>query len=490
MSLSSQDDEALLRAPWRLKQSGDHIWLMKYLPHPSKPGYLFLATDLERILFEPLISSAVLYRLEEIRSDLHTELEDGEGDMKSQMEYVLRRLGELWEDEETRLEVKEHDYHDAVFQFSNQSFTWQFYTSEIKGRQPLSILSRHLISPLVSALTPDDTPTPTPSSSSPLTTQDILQSLGTIPRIITTFQSSLSTSASPSKTSPEKKSQTTIQKNGKKKTEVLSDDKGEKKTGVTSSGKTESDLSIRSKEESDDDGESVSPNSSPHENKRKLLSPRTTSPKISRARKEKTVSPPSKTKKRTVSPPAAYPNRVLDAESDDSEEYEPDQEGSDTSRSVHKTLEDEEKEDDDDDDEIEVNDDESDRSTRLTRQNKTKQDGKSSENSKRTKQTSHPRQRDKTNHGLEKNEGRKEEPKLETGKGHGIIKGTAKSVENEINREGDKEGDKEDEVAKKVESKKRDREAEEEILLEKRREEMKRRMAQGGGGRLGIRRGR
>ncbi|EIW68540.1 hypothetical protein TREMEDRAFT_63006 [Tremella mesenterica DSM 1558] len=477
MSSSSQDDEALLQAPWRMKQSGDHIWLMKYLPHPSKPGYLFLATDLERILFEPLISSAVLYRLEEIRSDLNIELEDGEGDMKSQMEYVLRRLGELWDDEETRLEVKEHDYHDAVFQFSNKSFTWQFYTSEIKGRQPLSILSRHLISPLVSALTHDDTPTP--SSSSSLTVQDILRSLGTVPRIITTSPSSLSTSASPSKTSPEKKSQIIVQKNGKKKTEVPSDDQGEKKT----SGRTKADLSIRSKEES------VSPNSSPHKHKRRHVSPRTTSPKISKARKEKTVSPPSKTKKkRMVSPPADYPNRVLDAESDDSEEYEPDQEGSESSRSIHKTLEDEEKEDDDG--EVEVNDDESDRSTRLTRQNKSKQVGKFFENSKRTKQTSHPRLHDKTRHGVE-NEGRKGEPKLETGKGHGIIKGTAKSVENEINREGDKEGDKEDEVAKKVESKKRDREAEEEILLEKRREEMKRRMAQGGGGgRLGIRRGR
>jgi len=84
-------DRALLGVPW-LSGGG---WLFKYAPHPDRAGYVFVATDLEIVLFESLTAPSIPSRLQSIassQSQRGSSSQRTEGDIVRAAEQVLNQL--------------------------------------------------------------------------------------------------------------------------------------------------------------------------------------------------------------------------------------------------------------------------------------------------------------------------------------------------------------------------------------------------------------
>jgi hypothetical protein len=111
--------------------------LLKHAPHPHRPGYVLLLTDLSSVYLEVLTAPSVPSRIREVKratpssasgdsrgkgkgknqSGVNSaarwlaELEEV-GDVIKESEMALKRIGgvmDRWE--EVQMEVREHDYH-------------------------------------------------------------------------------------------------------------------------------------------------------------------------------------------------------------------------------------------------------------------------------------------------------------------------------------------------------------------------------------------
>lgn len=99
--------------------------ILKYIRHPSRPGYILLLTDLSRVYVEVLTAASVPSRLVEVkkeagkrgpkgkkRSGANGSDDDDDGDVVKSSERALKRLGEAMADlRDATVEVKDHDYH-------------------------------------------------------------------------------------------------------------------------------------------------------------------------------------------------------------------------------------------------------------------------------------------------------------------------------------------------------------------------------------------
>ncbi|RSH90056.1 hypothetical protein EHS25_001389 [Saitozyma podzolica] len=169
---------ALLPSPWLAAPTASPPWLLKHAPHPHRPGYVLLLTDLSSVYLEVLTAPSVPSRIREVKratpssasgdsrgkgkgknqSGVNSaarwlaELEEV-GDVIKESEMALKRIGgvmDRWE--EVQMEVREHDYHDRVLEVTTSDFAWLFNLTELNGREPLRVLADHLIAPLAHAL--------------------------------------------------------------------------------------------------------------------------------------------------------------------------------------------------------------------------------------------------------------------------------------------------------------------------------------------------
>ncbi|KAI9635669.1 uncharacterized protein MKK02DRAFT_44367 [Dioszegia hungarica] len=160
-------DVPLLSAPWHAlpsSPSDPSRLILKYAPHPSRPGYIVLLTDLAAVYCEVLTGPGVPSRTTEVDRAFHANSAKGskgkgrragmdEEDVIGRSEAALKDVGEMWDRlEGAKVEMKEHDYHDAVLSVQTDDFSWLFYLTELKGRQPLAILAQQLIAPLAGIL--------------------------------------------------------------------------------------------------------------------------------------------------------------------------------------------------------------------------------------------------------------------------------------------------------------------------------------------------
>ncbi|WOO77718.1 uncharacterized protein LOC62_01G001282 [Vanrija pseudolonga] len=154
-------DDALSKAAWVSKRAGGRTYLFKYAPHPDRPGYLFVATDLETVHFEALTAPSVPTRLGQIAA------RDGDGEDVASLPFdeaqrrtdeSLAALADAFDAglPGASVEAEADDYFDAVFTLRSGSLSWLFnMTSELRGRQPLAFVSKHLLRPLSDLLSQD-----------------------------------------------------------------------------------------------------------------------------------------------------------------------------------------------------------------------------------------------------------------------------------------------------------------------------------------------
>ncbi|KAK4684176.1 hypothetical protein P7C73_g6026, partial [Tremellales sp. Uapishka_1] len=162
---AQKHDVALLASPWLTKaeRSSGKRYLFKYARHPEREGYVFLVTDLESVHFESLTTPSLANRFEQVarrsinpeRPHLHeTPSQIDLNEIKKQTEESLEMLGEMFGDDwgDVTLELGTDDFFDAVYILSSPGFCWIFNTTELKDRQPLQIITRHLLTPVTSLL--------------------------------------------------------------------------------------------------------------------------------------------------------------------------------------------------------------------------------------------------------------------------------------------------------------------------------------------------
>ncbi|GMK57683.1 hypothetical protein CspeluHIS016_0405170 [Cutaneotrichosporon spelunceum] len=137
-------DDALSDAPWVTKTSNGRTLLFKYAPYPERKGYLFAATDLETVYFEALLGASVATRLSQV-----SEREGSANAGMEQAEAVLQSLHNAFEGgwAGASVEGEADDYFDAVYFLRSGDFAWQFNMTEMRGRQPLTFIAKHLLSP-------------------------------------------------------------------------------------------------------------------------------------------------------------------------------------------------------------------------------------------------------------------------------------------------------------------------------------------------------
>lgn len=111
----------------------------KYAPHPDRAGYLFVATDLETVLFEALTATAIPTRL----SDVATRLNDFDApeagslsleDEQRQSEETLQGLAEMFDGSLSgaSISAERDDYYDLVLVVRSPSLNWQFNLTYVR----------------------------------------------------------------------------------------------------------------------------------------------------------------------------------------------------------------------------------------------------------------------------------------------------------------------------------------------------------------------
>ncbi|BEI80462.1 hypothetical protein CcaverHIS002_0109910 [Cutaneotrichosporon cavernicola] len=142
---SERYDDALSKAPWVAKTSNGRTLLFKNAPYPERKGYLFAATDLETVYFEALLGASVATRLAQVSEREGKETDAG----MEQAEAALRSLADAFEGGwgNASVEAETDDYFDAVYFLRSGDFAWQFNMTEMRGRQPLTFIAKHLLSP-------------------------------------------------------------------------------------------------------------------------------------------------------------------------------------------------------------------------------------------------------------------------------------------------------------------------------------------------------
>ncbi|WVQ83795.1 hypothetical protein IAT38_005939 [Cryptococcus sp. DSM 104549] len=151
-------DEVLLGAPWVPKQDGEgKTRLFKFAKHPDRTGYIFLTTDLATVSYEILIGSALSSRLTSSAKLIPaSQRQDEEGELMDRVESAVQRIGEVMEDlAEAEMGVREDRNYDRVATLKTTNFAWIFNLTDLRGSKPLSVISRHLLSPLSSLIAQD-----------------------------------------------------------------------------------------------------------------------------------------------------------------------------------------------------------------------------------------------------------------------------------------------------------------------------------------------
>ncbi|KAK8846552.1 hypothetical protein IAR55_005638 [Kwoniella newhampshirensis] len=158
---ASEHDDILLAVPWQVKsdQNGKSH-LFKYARHPDRTGYIFLTTDLTSINNEILYGHSLQSRLLASTQLLDVDDQaqwDGYDDPFDKVDEGMKRLKSMmggdWD--EVQLEVKTDEDYDLVMVLRTNTFAWIFNLTEMKGRRPLALLSRHLLAPLTSLIAQD-----------------------------------------------------------------------------------------------------------------------------------------------------------------------------------------------------------------------------------------------------------------------------------------------------------------------------------------------
>ncbi|KLT41572.1 hypothetical protein CC85DRAFT_118698 [Cutaneotrichosporon oleaginosum] len=119
--------------------------MKKYAPYTERKGYLFAATDLETVYFEAVFGASIATRLAQV-----SEREGKDSDVgMEQAEGALGSLSEAFDGgwEGASMEVVTDDYFDAVYFLRSGDFAWQFNMTEMRGRQPLTFIAKHLLAP-------------------------------------------------------------------------------------------------------------------------------------------------------------------------------------------------------------------------------------------------------------------------------------------------------------------------------------------------------
>jgi hypothetical protein len=139
-------DAPLLAAPWHALPSSPSTpsrLILKYAPHPSRPGYIVLLTDLTAVYCEVLTGPGVPSRTTEVDRAFHANSAKGskgkgkragmdEEDVIGRSEAALKDVGEMWDGlEGATVEMKEHDYHVGELSFIGR------YGADMVGRGAL-----------------------------------------------------------------------------------------------------------------------------------------------------------------------------------------------------------------------------------------------------------------------------------------------------------------------------------------------------------------
>lgn len=105
-------DQALLTSPWLPLPTTPPL-ILKHTPHPSRPGYIVLLTDLSSVYLEVLTAPSVPSRLNEVQRRFPANGDEVEEDIIAKSERALKSVKRLW-DQEVQMELSSHDHHVSV----------------------------------------------------------------------------------------------------------------------------------------------------------------------------------------------------------------------------------------------------------------------------------------------------------------------------------------------------------------------------------------